>query len=116
MNQQVLDIVIAQLTATRGDGCICMRHRICPDRWFHEATAMCSDCDTQTEIRLDHFDECAERCVARLMMTTGGPQSPVYPLSTRGHEVRARCNEMYAASLVVGEPDGEYGELGDWSD
>ena len=103
MNQQVLEIVVAQLTMSKGDGCLCMHRRTCPDRWFHEATAVCHSCETQVDMREEHVAECAQRCVAMLMMTTRSPHLSVYPLSTSGHETWAHLRRRYEESMRIRE-------------
>ena len=41
----------------------------CPDPWFHEETASCSDCGVIVEIREEHHSNCAMRALGRLALT-----------------------------------------------
>ena len=41
----------------------------CPDPWFHEETASCSDCGAIVEIREEHHENCAMRALGRLALT-----------------------------------------------
>ena len=41
----------------------------CPDPWFHEETASCSDCSAIVDIREDHHENCAMRAMGRLALT-----------------------------------------------
>ena len=42
----------------------------CPDPWFHEETASCSDCEVIEEIREEHHANCAMRALCRLALTS----------------------------------------------
>ena len=41
----------------------------CPDPWFHEETASCSDCDAIEGIREEHHENCAMRAFDKLALT-----------------------------------------------
>ena len=96
MDQETFDVIISNLTEKRGDGCECMLRPACPDPWFHQATAVCDGCDSYWEFREMHTEDCAERCIARLLMTAKSQKSSptrnmgVYALSTIGAERNAK--------------------------
>ena len=59
----VCTIVSSNLGAAVCD--ICTHEWTCPNPTVHQLAGYCPDCEVWAEIREEHIQECAARCIAR---------------------------------------------------
>ena len=65
-----LSIVLQHAGVEVCEECESLAQYECPDPWYHEETASCSDCEAIVEIREEHHANCAIRALCRLALTS----------------------------------------------
>ena len=68
-NAMALAIVLQHTGCEICEECVSLRAYLCPDEWFHEATACCPVSESMWDIREEHHEECAMRALCRLALT-----------------------------------------------
>ena len=74
-----LSLVVQQLGLGACPHCITRAQQVCPDPWFHMATATCGACESMFDYRGEHAGECPAVAIARLSATckaTGAMRDP----------------------------------------
>ena len=87
MTEDALEIVIKRLGIAACPQC--PTQRLCPDPWFHEATAMCSACESLYCLLDEHAYDCPATCLTRLSQTCKSMAMARNPAEVQTH-VNAR--------------------------
>ena len=64
-----LSLVVQQLGVGACPHCLTCEQRLCPNPWFHMATATCPGCEEMWDYCGDHGEDCPAVAIARLSVT-----------------------------------------------
>ena len=64
-----LSLVVQHVGLGSCPGCPTREQRLCPDPWFHMATAMCPACESTLDFCAEHAEECPTVAITRLSTT-----------------------------------------------
>ena len=80
-----LEIVIKHMGIAACPECMTPQQRLCPDTWFHQATAMCHVCESIHDFIDEHKYDCPAAALTRLSQTCKTTAEARNPAEVRTH-------------------------------